>query len=35
MAPYTTAYNRYIGAKAGVWLRVFEALAAASRIRCG
>ncbi|MCR4264879.1 IS5 family transposase [Nitratireductor sp. ZSWI3] len=29
--PYTTAYNRYNRwAKAGVWLRVFEALAAAS-----
>jgi len=29
--PYTTAYNRYNRwAKAGVWLRVFEALAASS-----
>ena len=29
--PYTTAYNHYNRwAKAGVWLRVFEALAAAS-----
>jgi transposase len=29
--PYTTAYNRYNRwANAGVWLRVFEALAAAS-----
>lgn len=29
--PYTTAYNRYNRwAKAGVWLRVFEALASAS-----
>lgn len=29
--PYTTAYNRYNRwAKAGVWLRAFEALAAAS-----
>jgi len=29
--PYTTAYNRYNRwAKAGVWLRVFEALAAVS-----
>nr|WP_235891101.1 IS5 family transposase [Pararhizobium mangrovi] len=29
--PYTTAYNRYNRwAKAGIWLRVFEALAAAS-----
>ena len=30
--PYTTAYNRYNRwAKAGIWLRVFEALAASSR----
>jgi transposase len=29
--PYTTAYNRYNRwAKAGVWLRIFEALAATS-----
>jgi transposase len=29
--PYTTAYNRYNRwAKAGVWLRIFETLAAAS-----
>jgi transposase len=29
--PYTTVYNRYNRwAKAGVWLRIFEALAAAS-----
>jgi transposase len=29
--PYTTAYNRYNRwAKAGVWLRIFEALAARS-----
>ena len=29
--PHTTAYNRYNRwAKAGIWLRVFEALAAAS-----
>jgi transposase len=32
--PYTTVYNRYNRwAKAGVWLRVFEALAASSRNR--
>lgn len=29
--PYTTAYNRYNrGAKAGVWLRIFNALAESS-----
>ncbi len=33
--PYTTVYNRYNRwAKAGGWLRVFEALAAAALSRC-
>jgi len=33
--PYTTAYNRYNWwAKAGVWLRVFEALAATRPGQC-